>query len=46
MFVDRWALTHPQLVTDSKVQQATVHRDPMFLDMVPWYSGYFSINYL
>ena len=43
MFIDSWALTHPQKVTDSKVQ-ATVNSDPMFLDMVPWYSGYFSIT--
>jgi hypothetical protein len=44
MFIDRWALTHPQLVTDSK-EQPPAHRAPVFLDMVPWYSGYVSINY-
>ncbi|KAH7429398.1 hypothetical protein KP509_09G046200 [Ceratopteris richardii] len=33
-----WALTHPTSTTDAKEKSPTSNT-PMFLDMVPWYSG-------
>lgn len=33
-----WALTHPTSTTGTE-QKTSASRSPMFLDMVPWYSG-------